>query len=62
MKIIELIELLSSLPNKESEVFIINENNTFASNIGYSIDDNNDIQLFGVEELDRISKTEIDFE
>ena len=60
MKIKELINILNSILDKEGNVFIINQENTFTSNIEYSIDDNNDIQLF--EELDRIPKTEIDFE
>ena len=50
MKINELIEILNRLSDKEGDVFIINQENIFTSNIGYSIDDNNDVQLFEIGE------------
>ena len=50
MKIRELIVLLQGLPDKEREVFITNQSNDFTSSIGYSVDDNNDVQLYEISD------------
>ena len=64
MKIKELITILQSAPDKEMNIYIENSENYFTTNIGFSFDDNNDLQLYQISEmeseLNKIQSTKID--
>lgn len=49
MTILQLIEILRTIPDKTNKVWIESLNG-FTSDIGFSIDDSNDIRLFQITE------------
>lgn len=50
MKVKELISILAQLPDKEACIFIQADQH-FTTNIGFSVDDNNDIQLYEISDI-----------
>jgi hypothetical protein len=48
MKIKELIKILKEAPDQERDIHVESLDNYWTSNIGFSFDDNNDLQLYEV--------------
>lgn len=48
MKIKDLIKILELAPDEERELYVTGENRCWTTNIGFSFDDNNDIQLYEI--------------
>ena len=51
MKIKHLIRILQASADKEREVYIPSVNNCTTTKIGYSFDDNNDLELFEIGDI-----------
>ena len=58
MKIKELIKILKEAPDQEKDIYVESLDNYWTSNIGFSFDDNNDLQLYEVvkEKINQLEK------
>ena len=58
MNIKELIKILKEAPDQEKDIYVESLDNYWTSNIGFSFDDNNDLQLYEVvkEKINQLEK------